>query len=422
MSTDSPRSLAVDTVFGAYSSLFTTILPEEVEFIGEQIPIPHFQASIVSAVLDEALDTFRHNTPVINVPNPVAIVGDIHGNFHDLIRVFALVGEPLLHRFLFLGDYVDRGQYSLDVLLLLLAFSLKFPDSCFLIRGNHEFSNVNSEYGFRAEMVERFGDDVLWERCQTLFGYLPLAAIVADSIFCVHGGIGPNVTSISAIQNRALPIDDDSGDPMVAELVWSDPTGGSVCYTESRRGKGAQFGAIALRKFLDENKMGCLIRGHEWGMQAVREFPKGMCVTVFSSSDYCGRGNCGGFVIVNEAVKLERFNFEPRPTPARQSACFIDVKVKKPRPPTALLALSIPQKRASLRTAGPKSTLASNSRRRPEVKRPPMGAIQRAYNIEWDEITHLLPEAEPSEWAIPDEWKGYCRQRAMSLDSARDCE
>ena len=79
-------------------------------------------------------------------------------------------------------------------------------------------------------MVERFCDDVLWERCQTIFGYLPLAAIVAGSIFCLHGGIGPNVTSISAIRNRALPIDDDTGDRMVAELVWSDPTGATPGY------------------------------------------------------------------------------------------------------------------------------------------------------------------------------------------------
>jgi protein phosphatase len=421
MSGSCPGALAVDTVFGAYSSLFATILPEEVDSIGGQLPLPQFQPAIVSAVLDEALEAFRGNPAVINVANPVAIVGDLHGNFHDLIRIFALVRDPLQHRFLFLGDYVDRGQYSFDVLLLLIAFALKFPENCFLIRGNHEFRQVNSEYGFLAEMFERFGDDVLWQRCQTVFGYLPLAAIVGGAIFCVHGGIGPNVVSVAAVQSRALPIDDDSDDRMVAELVWSDPTANTAGYVESRRGKGVQFGEGALRKFLDDSKISCLMRGHEWGMQGVREFPKGMCVTVFSSSDYCGRGNCGGFVTINEALRLSRFTFEPRPVRARKAARFIDVELKKPRPPSALLSLAIPQKKVSLRTAWAKSTFALRSGRLAELKRPPMGTIQRACNIEWEGVRELVtePEANPEEWQIPDEWKGYRSQRAVSLDSAR---
>lgn len=142
---------------------------------------------------------------------PVCIVGDIHGQFSDLVRVFDLCGYPGNTNYLFLGDYVDRGKQSLETILLLLCYKIKYRESFFILRGNHECASVNRVYGFYDECKRRASLKI-WKTFADVFNCLPVAALVAGKIFCVHGGLSPNIESMDEIRNLSRPQDvPDSG-------------------------------------------------------------------------------------------------------------------------------------------------------------------------------------------------------------------
>jgi serine/threonine-protein phosphatase PP1 catalytic subunit len=143
--------------------------------------------------------------PLLDLDTPVNICGDIHGQFPDLIKLFDLVGYPPDSNFLFLGDYIDRGKMGLETICLLFAYKIKFPENFFLLRGNHECASLNKIYGFYDECKRRYSIK-LWKTFIDCFNCLPIAAIVGDSIFCVHGGLSPELRSFNQINSLVRPI------------------------------------------------------------------------------------------------------------------------------------------------------------------------------------------------------------------------
>lgn len=132
----------------------------------------------------------------INMPSvraPVTVVGDIHGQFYDLMELFKITGEPPHTNFLFLGDYVDRGNNSLECFCYVLALKVKYRERVTLLRGNHESCEINKIYGFYDECFKKYGDERVWKMFTDVFMCLPLTAIVENSIFCLHGGLSPGI-------------------------------------------------------------------------------------------------------------------------------------------------------------------------------------------------------------------------------------
>ncbi|KAL6327514.1 hypothetical protein AAG906_021598 [Vitis piasezkii] len=129
--------------------------------------------------------------------------------------------------YLFLGDYVDRGQHSLETIVLLLALKVEYLHNIHLIRGNHEAADINALFGFRIECIERLGErDGIWawHRFNRLFNWLPLAALIEKKIICMHGGIGRSINHVEQIENLQRPVAMEAGSVVLMDLLWSDPT------------------------------------------------------------------------------------------------------------------------------------------------------------------------------------------------------
>ena len=192
-----------------------------------------------------AEEIIKNQPMVLQVQSPVKIFGDIHGQYSDLMRFFDLWGAPYdafeqedgdieAWDYLFLGDYVDRGNHSLETICLLLALKVQYPNQIHLIRGNHEDRWINNSFGFYEECEYRLNENSseeysVFNRMNRLFEYLPLAAVIDDSILCLHGGIGATLKKVEQISKLTRPLDvvhdvETDKQRLVVDILWSDPT------------------------------------------------------------------------------------------------------------------------------------------------------------------------------------------------------
>jgi diadenosine tetraphosphatase ApaH/serine/threonine PP2A family protein phosphatase len=237
------------------------------------------------------------------------VVGDLHGNIDDLLRVFDRFGYPPTQSYLFLGDYVDRGANSIETILFLYALKVLHPESIYLLRGNHESVDREWHSRFRAECGYFFdGRGVYAHFCES-FTHLPIAAIVNDTIFCVHGGLSESIPSISDIPRLIEKPIKDVADSLADDFLWNDPSASVSYFDKSPRGPSAQlFGQQSLRQFLNDNGLSLMIRSHQWCANGTEEVLQG-CLTVFTACDYCGRGNDGAVVIISPAGEVQVSQF-----------------------------------------------------------------------------------------------------------------
>lgn len=134
---------------------------------------------------------------------------------------FCLIPLSIQANYLFLGDYVDRGKQSLEVVCLLFAYKIKYPENFFILRGNHECAGINRIYGFYDECRRRFSVK-LWKAFCNTFNCLPCTAVIDDKIICMHGGLSPELSQMEQIANIARPCDvPDTG--LLCDILWADP-------------------------------------------------------------------------------------------------------------------------------------------------------------------------------------------------------
>ncbi|XP_070033699.1 serine/threonine-protein phosphatase BSL3 isoform X1 [Nicotiana tomentosiformis] len=259
---------------------------------------------------DTAERIFASEPSVLQLRAPIKIFGDLHGQFGDLMRLFDEYGSPSTAGdisyidYLFLGDYVDRGQHSLETITLLLALKVEYPLNVHLIRGNHEAADINALFGFRIECIERMGErDGIWawHRFNRLFNWLPLAALIEKKIICMHGGIGRSINHVEQIENIQRPITMDAGSIVLMDLLWSDPTENDSVegLRPNARGPGlVTFGPDRVMEFCNNNDLQLIVRAHECVMDGFERFAQGHLITLFSATNYCGTANNAGAILV----------------------------------------------------------------------------------------------------------------------------
>jgi serine/threonine-protein phosphatase PPG1 len=260
---------------------------------------------------------FLSQPNLLELEAPIKICGDIHGQYSDLLRLFDYGGYPPTENYLFLGDYVDRGLFSVETISLLTCLKLRYPDRVQLIRGNHESRAVTQTYGFYTECVRKYGSSHVWTYFTDMFDFLTLSVVIDDRIFCVHGGLSPSIHSIDQIKvvDRFREIPHEG--PM-ADLVWSDPDPEKEDFAISPRGAGYTFGSGVVHKFLETNNMSHILRAHQLCMEGYSSLFEKHLSTVWSAPNYCYRcGNVAAIMEVDVNMKRSFKIFEAAPQEIR---------------------------------------------------------------------------------------------------------
>ncbi len=262
---------------------------------------------------------------ILAVRTPVKVYGNLCGNYQDLMRFFELFKAPTESTlggdiesvaYVFLGNYVDRGNRSLETICLLMALKLKYRDNIHLLRGSHEDRTINAVYGFGEECKTRLHEDIahptsVFQTINNMFGWLPLATLIENKIVCVHAGIGPNFTKLDDLLKLHRPIElEQEKTPaeqgVLYDLLWSDPTdtetelGYRRNYLRDHLSAGniVRYGADKMLQFLQSNNLDLMIRGHEIAIDGFDMFADSRLITVTSCTDYCGKHNNSACMLV----------------------------------------------------------------------------------------------------------------------------
>jgi diadenosine tetraphosphatase ApaH/serine/threonine PP2A family protein phosphatase len=313
-------SIAAENVLSAYSSILTDLIFDPTQ-LGKTIPIPSFSSNTFTCLCKECIETLKQENVVVEIQFPIYAVGDIHGNLHDLIRILHYIQPKQKEKIVFLGDYIDRGDYSTECLTLLMALKVYYPNKVFLIRGNHEFQRTCSNYGFKDELFKIYGTQSIFELVISVFSYLPFAVDVSNRVLCIHGGISPYLHSIKDILEIPHPVI-DLKPGLMADLVWSDPIQSQKMFQPDTRGTGVAFNSHAIREFLMSSGYKCIIRGHECVSDGFKLFDSSHVVTVFSSSGYDQPDGKAAIVHVTFGCLISFQTFLPIEFPKRSDAIF----------------------------------------------------------------------------------------------------
>lgn len=257
---------------------------------------------------------------IVQADVPCKVFGDIHGHFRDLLLLLHDFGFPSGHgpTYIFNGDWVDRGKHQLEVVCLLFALKMAYPDRIVLLRGNHEDDAMNSHMGDTGFLSMcnahlSFHDSTpVYGRIQSCFQWLPLGCVISEKIFVVHGGIGDGNWLIEDVEEVARPLNHDAlaSQPVLYNMLWSDPLAEDGCngfgvHDSPRDNHGnlvKSFGQDVTERFLELNSLDMVIRSHEarpggCGYEAMHA---GKCMRVFSARDYEGMKNDGAVLSITQ--------------------------------------------------------------------------------------------------------------------------
>lgn len=310
-----------ESVLDSLISHYEDININDVSSGRSRLCVRHITPEEAHSLINASAALFSKESIVVRISPPCVIIGDIHGSLLDLVRIVQRCGRPSPHnKYLFLGDIIDNGPLSLDTVVLLLALKVSFPESVFILRGDHEFPHVTPKANtFESSILDAYGSSDLVDRFFKLFEALPLAAVVDDTILCVHGGIGPHFTSLLTLSQLQKPVS-YRDNKIFEDIIWSDPQTSQFEFTTNRsRGCGSFFNSKAVAKFMDANHISMIVRGHELRKRGVEMEFEGTVVTVFSSSNYMGYDNMCGVLYIRSRSEYEARRYEPLNCP-----CHID--------------------------------------------------------------------------------------------------
>jgi serine/threonine-protein phosphatase PP1 catalytic subunit len=249
----------------------------------------YFPQELVLELCRQVREVFVSQPMLLDLEAPLKLCGDVHGQYHDLLRIFENAGFPPKANYLFLGDYVDRGKKSLETICLLFSYKVKYPENFFLLRGNHESPSICRIYGFYDECKRRYNIKT-WKCFIDVFNNLPVCARIEDKVICMHGGLSQEMMEKdlqSAVDSIQRPADiPDSG--FLCDLLWADPLPDGIGWGPNDRGVSVSFGADVVQQICAKEDLDLVVRAHQVVEDGYEFFAGRQLVTIFSAPNYCG--------------------------------------------------------------------------------------------------------------------------------------
>nr|CAJ2471682.1 unnamed protein product [Leishmania braziliensis] len=265
---------------------------------------------IIRLILRRVRPILMSQPMLVRTEAPINVCGDIHGQITDLVEIFKAGGLPPNSRYLFLGDYVDRGKYGTEVITVLLGLKVLYPKRIYVLRGNHETDSICRIYGFFDEVKRRFSVR-LFKEFTDVFNCLPVAALIEEIALCMHGGLSPELRHLRQIEQiyRPLVVPDEG---LACDILWSDPEEGSSGWQPSERGVSFTFGEDVVKRMCDSLGIDIVLRAHQVVDEGYSFFAGRRLVTIFSASNYCGEfTNSGAMMLMDENCMCSFQIFKP---------------------------------------------------------------------------------------------------------------
>ncbi|KAF8938991.1 3',5'-cyclic-nucleotide phosphodiesterase (PDEase) (3':5'-CNP) [Haplosporangium gracile] len=277
-------------------------------------------------ILQKGTELLKKEPNLLEVDAPITVCGDIHGQYYDLMKLFEVGGNPADTRYLFLGDYVDRGYFSIECVLYLWSLKIWYPDTLFLLRGNHECRHLTDYFTFKTECKHKYSERV-YDACMESFCTLPLAAVMNKQFLCIHGGLSPELNTLDDLRqiNRFR---EPPTHGLMCDLLWADPLEEfgqektSEFFVHNHvRGCSYFFSYHAACAFLEKNNLLSIIRAHEAQDAGYRMYRKTKAtgfpsvMTIFSAPNYLDVYNNKAAVLKyeNNVMNIRQFNATPHP-------------------------------------------------------------------------------------------------------------
>jgi serine/threonine-protein phosphatase 6 catalytic subunit len=263
---------------------------------------------------EKTKDLLIEESNVQPVQAPVNICGNIAGQFYDILELFKTGGSIPENKYVFMGGLLGECFRSIETLQLLFLLKVKYPESITILRGIRENRNQSKFWGFYDEILRKYGNVNVWKYCNEVFDCLPLAALVEDSIFCVQGGLSPDLKTIDQIRTLDRYIEPGVEGPLI-DLLWSEPSVDVETWAVSSRGAGWAFGSLATKKFNQLNGLqliakgkNCVTEGHEY------PFSEKSIVSICSAPNFKQRcDNKASILAINDNLERKFVNFQESP-------------------------------------------------------------------------------------------------------------